>query len=112
MKKTVLLLTIFFTLSLHSACDLLYPDSQFHVMVKTESGIIEGVEGETALYFKGIPYAEPPVGSLRWQAPVDKTSWQGTLKAHEFSKACPQISPSYVEETVGNGLRRIKKLCW
>ena len=50
MKKTVLLLTIFFTLSLHSACDLLYPDSQFHVMVKTESGIIEGVEGETALY--------------------------------------------------------------
>ena len=100
MKKTVLLLTSFFTLSLQSACDLLYPDSQFHVMVKTESGIIEGVEGETALYFKGIPYAEPPVGSLRWQAPVDKTSWQGTLKAHEFFKACPQISPSYVEEPV------------
>jgi para-nitrobenzyl esterase len=99
-NKTVLLLTILCTLSLHSACDLLYPGGQFHPMVKTKSGTIEGVEGETSLYFKGIPYAEPPVGSLRWQAPLDKTPWQDTLKAKEFSKACPQISPSYVEEPV------------
>jgi len=99
-KKTAFLLTTLFTLSLHSACDVLYPDGQFRLLVTTKSGIIEGMEGETALYFKGIPYAEPPVGTLRWQAPADKTPWQGTLRAHEFSKACPQISPSYVNEAV------------
>ena len=100
MNKTLLLLTILITFSLHSACDLFYPYGLFNVTVETKSGIIEGVEGETSLYFKGIPYAEPPVGSLRWQAPLDKVRWQGTLKAHEFSKACPQIPPSYLDETV------------
>lgn len=71
----------------------------FALVIETEAGLIEGKAGETSLYFKGIPYAEPPVGSLRWQSPVNKTPWEGIYKADEFSKACPQGPSAITGET-------------
>jgi para-nitrobenzyl esterase len=40
--------------------------------------------------FLAIPYAEPPVGDLRWKAPVKNAPWTGVLHATEFASACPQ----------------------
>ncbi|OJI84796.1 hypothetical protein ASPTUDRAFT_54527 [Aspergillus tubingensis CBS 134.48] len=40
--------------------------------------------------FKGIPYAAPPTGELRWKAPVKPEPWSGTYNATEFSAQCPQ----------------------
>lgn len=51
--------------------------------VKTQSGTVTGYygrEGEIAV-FKGIPFARPPVGELRWKPPQPVTPWSGTLKA-------------------------------
>jgi len=62
----------------------------FFETVSIESGTVKGVVKEGVVTFKGIPYAEPPVGELRWIAPVEKAAWEGTLEAKAYSKACPQ----------------------
>lgn len=53
-------------------------------------GEIEGVEHEGAALYKRIPYAEPPVGDLRWKAPVEKTPWNGVYKADKWGNRPPQ----------------------
>ncbi len=58
--------------------------------VEIASGTVKGVANEGVVSFKGIPYAEPPVGDLRWTAPVEKGAWEGVLEADAYSKACPQ----------------------
>lgn len=71
-----------------STCALL----QAAEAVQTASGLVEGVtnvEGSVHI-FKGIPYAAPPVGDLRWKAPQPVQAWQGVLKATEFGARCMQ----------------------
>src|SRR5690349_17272582 len=60
--------------------------------VKTHDGMISGVPGKdtSIIAFKGIPYAAPPVGNLRWQAPKPPAPWQGVRKADAFSASCIQ----------------------
>jgi para-nitrobenzyl esterase len=41
--------------------------------------------------FLGIPYAEPPVGALRWRPPEPRARWRGVLDATHFGKHCPQL---------------------
>ena len=57
--------------------------------VKTESGLVAGSGGEVQV-FKGIPYAAPPVGDLRWRPPQAPQPWQGVRQATEFGPACAQ----------------------
>lgn len=60
--------------------------------VKTESGLVSGVPGSTdeVRVYKGIPYAAPPVGDLRWREPRPPSHWEGVRKADEFSPVCMQ----------------------
>jgi para-nitrobenzyl esterase len=60
--------------------------------VQTRNGRISGVAGQDAsiTVFKGVPYAAPPVGSLRWQAPKAPANWDGVRKADAFSPSCIQ----------------------
>jgi para-nitrobenzyl esterase len=44
----------------------------------------------SSFFWGGIPYASPPVGSLRWKAPIDPTPWTTPLSALEIDKACMQ----------------------
>ncbi len=52
--------------------------------VKTADGILEGVNESGIKVFKGVPFAAPPVGDLRWKAPQPVEKWQGVRKANEF----------------------------
>lgn len=53
--------------------------------VTTANGSLEGtVEKSGVISFKGIPYAAPPVGDLRWKEPQPAKNWQGVLKANKF----------------------------
>lgn len=64
-------------------------------IVHTGCGAIEGIaapEPEITV-FRGIPFAAPPVGDLRWRAPQPVAAWAGTLAAHDFAPACPQPTP-------------------
>lgn len=60
--------------------------------VKIEGGLVSGVPGRDAAttVFKGIPFAAPPVGDLRWRAPRPVVAWQGVRKAAEFGHSCVQ----------------------
>lgn len=57
--------------------------------VTTEAGRVAG-SGNDVRVFKGIPYAAPPIGNLRWKAPQSPPHWEGIRKAIEFGPPCPQ----------------------
>ena len=60
-------------------------------IVELDAGWIEGVQLDQRLrVFRGIPYAAPPVGELRWRAPQDVAPWEGVRPAKEFGAPCPQ----------------------
>ncbi len=61
-------------------------------MVKTEYGMIEGIGRGTYTEYRGIPYAEAPVGGRRWKAPEKPAPWTGVLKADSFRNKCMQES--------------------
>ncbi len=58
--------------------------------VRTTYGTLEGVQREGHLTFRGIPYAAPPVGDLRWRAPQPPAAWQGVRKSDTFGNASRQ----------------------
>jgi para-nitrobenzyl esterase len=60
--------------------------------VKTTEGVVQGstlADGKIRV-FKGIPFAAPPVGELRWQAPKPPAPWQGVKNASAFGLPCLQ----------------------
>lgn len=59
-------------------------------IVKTQSGDLQGAADLGIFAFKGIPYAAPPVGRLRWREPEPAARWQGIRKADEYGNACIQ----------------------
>jgi len=61
--------------------------------VSTEHGMLEGAwsQADASIgVFRGIPYAQPPVGNLRWRAPQDLAPWTGVRQATTFGAACWQ----------------------
>lgn len=60
-------------------------------MVETETGLIAGTMAGGVESFKGIPYAAPPVGQLRWRAPQPARPWSGVRDATEFGSDCVQV---------------------
>jgi para-nitrobenzyl esterase len=66
------------------------------VQVKTSLGKVEGAytADQRVIAFKGIPYAVPPVGNLRWQPPQPTAKWKGVRLAKDFGSHCIQ-SGSY-----------------
>lgn len=56
-----------------------------------QSGTLEGEITDGVVSFKGIPYATPPVGDLRWRAPQPALHWDGVRDATEFGADCMQV---------------------
>jgi para-nitrobenzyl esterase len=65
----------------------------------TESGTISGIRESGLHIYKGVPFAAPPVGDLRWRPPAPVTPWTGTRKAEAFAPACMQAGVSMPGET-------------
>jgi para-nitrobenzyl esterase len=65
----------------------------------TESGAISGVSESGLSVYKGVPFAAPPIGDLRWRPPAAVTPWTGIRKADVFAPACMQDSVSMPGET-------------
>ncbi len=75
-----------FTIALLFATTVLAENS----VVKTAGGAVRGSVDNGVNVFKGIPYAAPPLGELRWAPPADVIPWNGTRDASKFSPDCVQ----------------------
>ena len=62
-------------------------------VIQTENGAVSGYKSGDISIFKGIPFAAPPVGDLRWKAPQPVTNWTGILKCDAFSASPMQSKP-------------------
>jgi para-nitrobenzyl esterase len=62
-------------------------NAQKPASVKVEEGLLQGTRENELTVYKGIPFASPPVGDLRWCAPQAAPSWQGVKQASEFAPA-------------------------
>jgi len=71
------------------------------LVARTQSGSFAGVRVGGLLVFKGLPYAAPPVGALRWREPQPATSWQGVRKADTFGNACIQAPGAAAQAGAG-----------
>jgi para-nitrobenzyl esterase len=85
------------------------PDSPMHdatvppgPQVNAPAGAVRGTTDGSVRVFKGIPYAQPPVGPLRWKPPVPLARWKGVRDATEFGPACVQTPPRLSTIYAGN----------
>lgn len=60
------------------------------VRVSTEAGLVEGFTRDGVHRWRSIPYAEPPVGALRYRAPRPARPWRGVRHCHSFANCAPQ----------------------
>ena len=81
---------------------------------ETRYGVVRGVDDSAAsgtYAWKGIPFAKPPVGELRWQPPAEPAAWTGERDATRFGSACLQMGRIYgpgannrFDDTIGQTL--------
>ena len=69
--------------------------------VKVEQGLVEGVAEDGLTVYRGIPFAAPPVGDLRWRAPQPPAKWKGVRQADKYAPYCMQsnVGPTYTRST-------------
>jgi len=80
MKRRISFLTVLFLLSFVGVAVAQQP-----APVKVAEGLVQGaIEGDLTVY-KGIPFAAPPVGNLRWKAPQPASKWQGVKQTIKFA---------------------------
>ena len=84
------------------------PSAMIPEQVKIESGLLSGTAGTTQTsvrVFKGIPFAAPPLGDLRWKAPQPAAKWDGVRKADAFGAPCAAGAPFGGRGGGGGGAR-------
>src|SRR5438045_9795643 len=60
-------------------------------VIKTDAGPVQGAIQDEVEFFKGIPFAAPPVGELRWRAPQPVAKWSAVRQAAHYGADCMQI---------------------
>ena len=88
MKKTLLFLSFSIYVLVANAQPL---NETPNLQVKTANGILEGTYESGIRIFRGIPFAAPPIGDLRWKEPQPVKNWQGVRKADKFGPRAMQL---------------------
>jgi para-nitrobenzyl esterase len=65
--------------------------------IRVDGGLVQGMQENGLLVFKGIPFAMPPIGPLRWRAPQAPAAWSDVRSASQFAPICMQHG-SYPED--------------
>src|SRR6266699_2424089 len=71
------------------------------VIVPTESGLVQGVIEGDVRAFRGIPFAAPPVGDLRWRPPASPAQWSGISGRFDVRK-CVSAARQHL----------LRQFCW
>jgi para-nitrobenzyl esterase len=58
--------------------------------VRTQAGLVQGTVVDGVRVYKGVPFAAPPVGDLRWAPPQPPKAWKGVKKTVAYAPACMQ----------------------
>ena len=106
MKKIILL---FAGISLFTSCKNTGENKESeenNLIVSTENGKVEGFlnEDQSVRKYFGIPFAQPPVGDLRWKAPQDAKNWNDTLATKEFKNKPVQANVFGDMKSRSNGM--------
>ncbi|HTO52533.1 MAG TPA: carboxylesterase/lipase family protein [Myxococcota bacterium] len=82
-------------------------------IAQTRSGRLEGVRTRGGLVFRGIPYAAPPVGKLRFREPEPVTPWHELRRASHFGASAPQLGAMnwLVRRAMGAAMGRQSEDC-
>lgn len=83
-NEKILLLSLF--------CLLWLAGMSWAAPIKVTGGQVEGTVEDGLQVYRGIPFAAPPVGKLRWAAPQPVKPWDGVLKTDRYAPACYQFS--------------------
>src|SRR5690242_10047073 len=70
------------------------------VKATIDSGVLVGESIDGMNVFRGVPYAKPPIGELRWRAPQKPDKWPGERSAVAFEPPCPQ--PTNIDGKTAN----------
>jgi para-nitrobenzyl esterase len=89
MLRNLTLLVIAFALGL-SAFTFATNNAVINGVVKVEGGMISGTTADGVRSYKGIPFAKPPVGDLRWKPPQPLSPWEGVRECTDYGPDCPQ----------------------
>jgi len=76
------------------------------IVAETSHGRLRGVVEDGVVAFKGVPYAAPPTGPLRWRPPEPPARWTGIRDALEFGPRAPQSAPLPTETFPGDPLEQ------
>ena len=71
------------------------------MQIRTTEGLVEGIKCDGYTVYKGIPYAAPPVGNLRWKAPQPPAEYEGVYRADHFGNICWQTLPKEDQPIMG-----------
>ncbi|WP_394830125.1 carboxylesterase family protein [Pendulispora rubella] len=71
-------------------------------VIDTEEGQVQGAVERHVFVFKGIPYAQPPVGNLRWRPPRPVLPWKGIFKADAYGKSSLQSREGCISSAGGD----------
>jgi para-nitrobenzyl esterase len=99
MRSSWLATLLFVELALVLVTLALAGPATFARPVAVESGAIEGTSAQGLTVYKGVPYAAPPLGDLRWREPQRAQPWTSVRKADTFAPACLQKGVSMPGET-------------
>ena len=82
------------------------------ITADTTLGQLAGTEDDGAIVFRGVPFAKPPVGPLRWRQPEPMDPWVGTRDATEFGASAVQRAlPGDVGDLIGIPAQTISEDC-
>jgi len=85
MHRSLRVLILMMVATLHA------PTAISQTEIATTSGVVRGLDGVDVISFRGIPYAEPPLGALRWARPLLRSTAPGVILAQSPALACTQV---------------------
>ena len=72
--------------------------------VKVERGLLQGTLEDGLTVYRGVPFAAPPAGDLRWRAPQPAAKWEGVRQAAKFGPQCVQAMGNPSDAAQGPGM--------